>query len=266
MTEQTSLSDVTLTMIVRDELMNPAGGLHAVLSRHLPYFQNVVVLDTGSVDGTRQLLEEMASEYSQLRVFDAEFNGYGHARVTANQFVKTKYTLMLDADERLKKPEDIHKEMEDLKKYPNIIGVSFSFQEVFKDGFQMYGGGWNPRLIEQKKVKFNNLEVWEQLDCALEKIKSSGYGILHFRGMGHGYESSTPKRRYWYDLFNYHLNGKIAPSQLPQFCEWKTTDPAVLLEYGVDVFNELRVLKNMGLQVHPEIIERLQKYGEGKQR
>ncbi len=258
MTEQTPLSDVTLTMIVRDELMNPAGGLHAVLSRHLPYFDNVVVLDTGSVDGTRQLLEHLQGKYSQLRVYDAEFKGYGHARVTANQFVTTEYTLMLDADECLKEPEDLLKEMEELRKYPNIIGLKFSIQDVYKDGFQMYGGGWNPRLIEQKKVKFNNLEVWEQLDYGEERVKSSGHEILHFRGRGLTYESSTPKQRYWYDLLKFHLNGKIAPSQLPKFCEWKTTDPAVLLEYGVDVFEELRVLKEMGLQVHPEIIERLQ--------
>src|SRR3989344_6201306 len=103
----TPLQDITLTMIVRDELMNPAGGLLPMLEYHLPHFPEAVVLDTGSVDGTRQLLEEMRREYPQLGVYDATFEGYGPARNTANGYVKTKYTLMLDADEMIGRPDSL---------------------------------------------------------------------------------------------------------------------------------------------------------------
>ena len=72
--------DVTLGIIVRDELMNPAGGILSMLNQHINSFSNVVVLDTGSVDGTRELLEHLSGQYSHLKLYDGRFKGYAHAR------------------------------------------------------------------------------------------------------------------------------------------------------------------------------------------
>src|SRR3989344_9614480 len=103
----TPLQDITLTMIVRDELMNPAGGLLPMLEYHLPHFEHAVVLDTGSVDGTRELLEHLAGKYSQLRVCDAKFEGFDKARNQANRHVRTRYSLVLDADEMMSSFDDL---------------------------------------------------------------------------------------------------------------------------------------------------------------
>ncbi len=268
MTEQTPLSDVTLTMIVRDELMNPAGGLHAVLSRHLPYFQDVVVLDTGSVDGTRQLLEQMASEYSQLRVYDAEFKGYGHARVTANQFVKTKYTLMLDADEMFGSPQQLVDEIGEF----SGSHLRFDLIDVYPDGKTVQGcSGWNPRLFKPDLVVIKGA-VWE-LAYPTKKVKNpallggkaASTEFFHFLPRE---EDTLLKINNWYNRFSFFEKDSTypgeSPSQIPSYNLWKTPNPRTLLKYGIDVQEEIKKLERLGLRVDPQIMVRLQQYREGQ--
>ena len=256
----TPLPDVTLTMIVRDELMNPAGGLHAVLSRHLPYFGNVVVLDTGSVDGTRQLLEHMAGESPQLRVYDAKFEGYGPARNRANGYVRTRYTLMLDADEVLNKPEEATREM----------GM-FSGDHLRLDMIKVYHNGeeveciagWNPRLFKSNQVTLRGL-VYEMAyfddRLILGQLPAIQTKFLHFEPS----KEDSRKKLEWYNLFSNWNNifPKETPSQIPSFPLWKTPNPATLLKYGVDVGTEIEYLERLGLLLHPGIAERLRQYRE----
>ncbi len=274
MTEQTTLSDVTLTMIVRDELMNPAGGLHAVLSRHLPYFQNVVVLDTGSVDGTRQLLEEMAGEYSQLKVYDAEFKGYGPARNTANKYVKTEYTLMVDADEVMGSPDEFTEEVKKALDFgPKKAALNVPIKTIFPSGKSLNLGGWNPRIFQQNAARFIK-NVWEEVAIGgkIQKVsKPSKYLglkniVYHFTPSTHAW---SKKNEEWYTplepktdwgiLKGGTYNGE-APSQINSFPLWKTPNPTALLRYGIDVQTEIEELEKRGLRVHPGIIERLTKY------
>src|SRR3989344_6360433 len=140
----TPLQDITLTMIVRDELMNPAGGLLPMLEYHLPHLPEAVVLDTGSVDGTRQLLEHLQGQYPQLKVYDAKFNGYGFARIEANQHVSTEYSFMLDADERLEKPRKLYREWNRiLARAGEASGINFDFEDITLNGDKTSGYGWN---------------------------------------------------------------------------------------------------------------------------
>ncbi len=273
MTEQTPLSDVTLTMIVRDELMNPAGGLHAVLSRHLPYFQKVVVLDTGSVDGTRQLLEEMASGYSQLRVYDAEFKGYGPARNTANKYVKTEYTLMLDADEAMGSPSEFTEEVKRaLDVGPKKTALNVPIKTIFPSGKTLNLGGWNPRIFQHNAARFIK-NVWEEvaIDGKIQKVsKPSKYPglknkVYHFTPSTQAW---SKKNEDWYTPLEPKTNWGIlkggtydgeAPSQINSFSIWKTPNPTTLLQYGIDVQTEIKELERLGLLVHPGIMERLAK-------
>ncbi|MBS3169775.1 glycosyltransferase [Candidatus Woesearchaeota archaeon] len=255
----TPLQDITLTMIVRDELMNPAGGLHAVLARHLPFFENVVVLDTGSGDGTRQLLEQMAGDYPQLRIFDAWFEGYGPARNTANGHVTTKYTFMLDADEMIEKPTALVEELTAF--YGDYL--SFKMKRVLhyngRTEHSSLWNLWNPRLAHHKKIEFRKI-VYETALC-LELSSSSAAGklatvpLLHFSP-----EEMETKRRDWYNSFGYWWDSGIphqGPSQVSSFPSWKTPNPEVTLKYGVDVAEEMQYLTALGLRLHPGIAERL---------
>ncbi len=249
------LKNITLTMIVRDELMNHAGGLHAVLSHHLPYFEEVVVLDTGSIDGTRQLLEQMRSEHPQLRVYDAEFTGYGPARNKANEYVNTKYTFMLDADEMLEKPEQLASRLK------GFLGRALHFRmiNVYPNGIlEESTQGWNPRLFQPSDLTFNYL-VYE-LPCfgnlSLNEICSAPVPFLHFTRFK---EQRQKKEKDWYDHF---YGTTMRPPDFPPFKAvsfhlWKTPSPAVLENYGIDVLGEVKYLESLGLRLHPKIAEQL---------
>ena len=205
----TPLQDITLTMIVRDELMNPAGGLLPMLEYHLPYFDHAVVLDTGSVDGTRELLEHLAGEYPQLRVYDAKFEGYGYARMKANEHVQTEYTLMLDADERIEELEQLMGALKKIQRggYIGKESISFRFFNILSDGFVEQGWGWNPRLALKRKVGFRSSLKWEcsLLEDTRENLEVSTR-IFHFRVADHGY-----KREIWYSSLEEHIRQGTAP-------------------------------------------------------
>ncbi len=268
MTEQPQLSDVTLTMIVRDELMNPAGGLHAVLSRHLPYFQNVVVLDTGSVDGTRQLLEQMAGENRQLKVYDAKFKGYGPARNTANSHVKTKYTLMLDADEVIASPYEFTAETRNkLELQPETLALRVVMEVVYPSGNNQRSWCWNPRLFQQKSARFIK-KVWE--DIVIDKTPQNGVAVGYAELRSQIYHFVPERKDWktknegWYSLWTEEqgilprpIYQGESPSQIRSFPIWKTPNLAALLQYDIDVYAEIEELDRMGLSLHPGIIERL---------
>ncbi|MBI4152807.1 glycosyltransferase [Candidatus Woesearchaeota archaeon] len=247
--------DVTLTMIVRDELMNPAGGLHAVLARHLPFFEHAVVLDTGSCDGTRQLLEQMAGDYPQLRVFDATFEGYGPARNTANDHVETKYTFMLDADERVKIPLSFIEEIE------NFSGDYLAFRMLGvspSSGIGEESFSWNPRLAHHSKIKFKEIVYELARDSSgfhyIHGEMTASCPLLHFLP-----ERRILKTNDWYGSFDrWSLEiPQQSPAWVLSFPVWKTPNPNVLLNYGVDVAEEMRYLAALGLRLHPGIAERL---------
>nr|MBP7708770.1 hypothetical protein [Candidatus Pacearchaeota archaeon] len=55
--KRTILPDTSLCAIVRDEIINPAqlpgkSGIRSFVESHVPYVEQAVIVDTGSVDGT----------------------------------------------------------------------------------------------------------------------------------------------------------------------------------------------------------------------
>ena len=109
------LPNVTLAGIVRDEMMNPAGGIVDYIHSALPFVEEAVIVDTGSVDGTRQALTKLKRKYPQLKVFDTVFIGYAEARNFNIQLIEPgRKVLVLDADERLTRDDfkEIREELE----------------------------------------------------------------------------------------------------------------------------------------------------------
>lgn len=91
---------VTAVLIVRDE----AARLPACLASLRGAVDEIVVLDTGSRDGTCDLLARLAADPAQdppLRWFERPFDDFSGSRQAALDRVTTPYWLWLDADERL---------------------------------------------------------------------------------------------------------------------------------------------------------------------
>ena len=113
MEDKAILKDTSLCSIVRDEKMNPAGGIRRFVDSHVPFVEEAVIVDTGSIDGTREILEEMSGKYSNLKIYDKKFRGYANARNFSLKKAGAKNALILDADEVLthKNPGDDFKEL-----------------------------------------------------------------------------------------------------------------------------------------------------------
>lgn len=84
---------VTLAMIVKNEEQFLAGCLESAK----PYVDEIVIVDTGSTDGTKAIAESFGA-----RVIDHEWkNDFAEARNVSLDHARGKWVLWLDADERL---------------------------------------------------------------------------------------------------------------------------------------------------------------------
>lgn len=273
----TALSDVTLTMIVRDELMNCAGGLLPVLERHLPYFPETVVLDTGSIDGTRQLLEHLQGKYPQLRVYDAEFEGFGSARTIANSHVRSRYSLVLDADEMISSVDGLAADVKNANEKYNgddfVLNFEFSWVHPVYGKQRRPASILNPRLFPKDKTIFERVVYeWVKIinGSALINIHFAGTPINHFVPDGEGEELKD--KRFYQEIIPFNSSLPIdgaklflqqhgPPSAKADFEKWKTPNPRCLREYDIDLFAVLRELNSLGLKPHPKIMEQLERHG-----
>ena len=160
-TSQIILPDTSLCAIVRDEIMNPAGGIVDFVDSTLPYVESGVIVDTGSKDGTREALEELKLKYSHLEVYDLEFQGFAHARNESLKHCKTKRALVLDADERLTRADFEYVREKILSPENVLVGIyNFGFLNVYQDKTSDSREGLNPRLFNVDGLNFEEL-VWE---------------------------------------------------------------------------------------------------------
>ena len=90
--------DIGVVMLVKNEALRIEGALAPILDQ----FAQVIVLDTGSTDGTQDLLRErLRIEPMAAKLDHDQFGGYARLRNHGLAMLKTPWCLTLDADERL---------------------------------------------------------------------------------------------------------------------------------------------------------------------
>ena len=243
--EQPMFENVSLGVIVRDELMNPAGGILPMLQRHIPYFPEVHVLDTGSVDGTRELLEHLSVVYPNLYVHDAVFEGYGPAREELGGHVKTRYVFVLDADE-LMDGRNLKKliKTEEVGFLRDYDAVNISFRNVDRLGSTYYSHGWGNRLYNVNSTKFEGI-VWERILVEGSVLERSDYYLFHFDPKNYIAKASE-----WYKNMSNHSDylPDFSPSETKHFSEWKIPSRRALKKYGIDVFDIIKQIEDIGIK------------------
>jgi len=220
------LRDTTLCSIVRDEAMNPAGGVRRFLRSVMPHVEEGVVVDTGSCsrEGTREILDESAREFSHLRVYDlnGKFEGYAQARNFALSYVKTKRVLVLDADEIL--TQNGFDALNYFMEGQIVNAISFEFIDVYSDWIDKSDFGHNPRLFNKEGNKyFNSSRMWcgEYLENSkLIEQRYTNVKIFHFRSF---YKARAIKERNWYT--NTPSCSSVGPSKVEGFNQWKKFNP-----------------------------------------
>lgn len=215
------LSDTSLCAIIRDEKMNPAGGIERFIDSHVPFVEQAVIADTGSIDGTREILEEMQARYSNLKVVDIPFNGYADARNRAMKYVQTEKILILDADELLahKKPQNDWEVLKDFMELNPFSIYKFEFLAVCPDGTEYSQGDVHSRRLFDKDFVMFMGKVWEYA-----VYESMGriplvrrVPIKHFLPSE---DAMHKKKKNWYMLEYWP-----APSRVEGFAEWKEFNP-----------------------------------------
>lgn len=117
-------------------VMMPAYNVEAYLSAALDSLMNqtysnweAIVVDDGSTDGTKAILEAYAAKDDRIRPFYSSHGGRGVARNTALQHCKGEFIAMLDADD-VTTPDRFEKQLDFLQKnqdYDVVSGQCVSF-------------------------------------------------------------------------------------------------------------------------------------------
>lgn len=230
------LSDVSLCAIVRDEKMNPAGGIERFVSSHVPFVEKAVIVDTGSLDGTREILEDLEGKYKNLKIYDHKFRGFADARNFSLGKARTKYALILDADELIthEKPRNEWKVINEVfNEGYQYKFYKFDFKHVDPSGEYVSSPTHYVRLVKRKFGKFERC-LFEYLEDE-PQCDRFGMQIFHFLPKS---EARAMKNNDFYfkkgalitinaiSHFNDEIVEKnIAPSQVEGFSEWKAYNP-----------------------------------------
>jgi len=145
----------------------------------LPVADEIVILDSGSTDRTR----EIACSYEKVRFFVHPFDGYTSQKNRAKDLASYDWVLSLDADESL--DETLKESILKIKGKWDRDGY-FMNRMTFYCGRWIKHSKWYPdrkiRLWNRKKGEWKGGALHEKVEL-IEGEKSSGYlrgNILHY--------------------------------------------------------------------------------------
>lgn len=169
------MPSLSVAMIVKNEAQDLAACLDSVQE----WVDEIVILDSGSTDNTKQIALEYGAKFYE----NLDWPGFGKQRQLAQQYVTSDYVLWLDADERVT-PELKQSILRAVKenKADSVYQLA-RLSEIF--GRQIRHSGWYPdyvvRLYPTKLAKYGDELVHEKVHypAGTKVIKLSG-DLLHF--------------------------------------------------------------------------------------
>ena len=148
---------VSLTIIT----LNAAAQLEACIAS-APFVDEVLVVDSGSKDGTVELAERLGA-----RVVQQVWLGYGRQKQFAVDAAKNDWVLCLDADERLSSVLRTH--LEAALSAPDAKAYRFARCNRFLGRFLRHGEGypdWSLRLFDRRVACWSTDPVHEKVVTA----------------------------------------------------------------------------------------------------
>ncbi len=162
---------ISVTILVK----NGARRLKEVLSALEP-FDDVVVYDSGSTDSSL----EIARSFSNVRIFQKDFIGFGPTHNSAAALAKHDWILSIDADEVLS--PQLVKEIKGLSLRDEAV-YSLPFHNFF-NGKLIKWCGWYPeshvRLYHKKRTAFTEAMVHEGVETEGLQIVPLQYPLSHY--------------------------------------------------------------------------------------
>lgn len=168
---------VSVTIITLNEEENLRRAIESVR-----WAEEIVVVDAGSTDGTRELAGELGA-----KVFQNSWEGYGQQKNFAQRQASHDWILSLDADETVS-PELAHEIQEALTattpghEQENTLGFSLP-RRTYYLGQWVRHGGWYPnylvRLADRRAARWSEPQVHEALEVRGE-VRSLRAPLDHF--------------------------------------------------------------------------------------
>jgi len=163
---------ISAVMIVKNGARTIAKSLKSLLS-----FDDVVVYDNGSTDGTQKI----ARGYPNVRLIEGAFEGFGLTKNMAAKHARHDWILIIDSDECLE-PE-LTQAIHSQKLDPQTIYL-LNFKAFYKS-YQVRYCGWNNqkirRLYNREHTQFTSDHVHENLIVAgLQTKELHGGSVQHF--------------------------------------------------------------------------------------
>lgn len=169
------MPSLSVAMIVKNE----AHDLSACLETVKDWVDEIVILDSGSTDNTKQIALEYGAKFYE----NLDWQGFGKQRQLAQQYVTSDFVLWLDADERIT-PELKQSILQAVSaNRPETVYQIGRLSEVF--GREIRHSGWYPdyvvRLYPTALARYNDALVHEKViyseNAQLEKLQGD---MLHF--------------------------------------------------------------------------------------
>ncbi len=142
-------------------------------------FEDVVVYDNGSSDGT----QEIAKEFPNVRLIEGEFDGFGTTKNRAASYAAYEWILIIDSDEVV--DEELLHALKTKPLDPRTIYI-VNFLAYYKE-IQIRHCGWNNqkirRLYNKSVTRFNDNAVHENIiDEGMNKAPIEG-NMKHYSYM-----------------------------------------------------------------------------------
>ncbi len=169
-----SIKNISCVIIVKDAVSTIENTLDS-----LNLFEDVVVFDNGSTDGTL----EAAKNYKNVNLVQGDFSGFGPTKNIAVSFAKNDWILSLDADEVLS--DEFIKNLKNINLYEKNI-YSILRENYYKDVHvkHCWGNDVIVRVFNRKKTRFTDEKVHE-------KVIDKGFNTLPINGAIKHYPYST---------------------------------------------------------------------------
>lgn len=170
------LPKISVCMIVKNAESTLEECLESLVS-----FDEIILVDNQSTDGTLQIAQEFNETYRNLKVFQSEFIGFGALKNFALSKASNDWILSIDADEVLDK--SALKELESLQWSENLI-LAMPRKNLYR-GEWIKACGWYPdyvnRIFNKTHTQFNANIVHESLEIQTDtKILQLKNGLLHY--------------------------------------------------------------------------------------
>lgn len=185
---------IAVALIVKNEAQH----LKACLETVHDWVDEIVVLDSGSTDNTK----EIANQFTDKFFVNESWPGFGPQRRLAQSHVESDYVLWLDADERVtpELKDSILKAVSENK--PDTIYQTARLSWVF--GRYIRNCGWYPdrvlRLYPTKLTQYNDSLVHEKVEVTKDmKVDNLQGDLIHFtyNDMNHYLVKSAGYAKAW---------------------------------------------------------------------